>query len=127
MCIASHRTGCNVVFASFTISRKETMPLTIKREIFDRVKTAITESGRINMISWAEIHGAVIAESVDEIRRLSLLDDCRTTACVGGLICYLATWGEISRAAEIYSLSGNDGQGRCILEAVFLIEVCADN
>jgi len=126
MCIAPHRPGCKVVFAGFTISRKEPMPLTIKREIFDRVKTAITESGRINMISWAEIHGAVIAESVDEIRRLSLLDDCRTTACVGGLICYLATLEEITRAAEIYALSGNEVQEPSILGAALLLEGAED-
>jgi len=102
------------------------MPLTIKREIFDRVKTAITESGRINMISWAEIHGALIAESVDEIRRLSLLDDCRTTACVGGLICYLATLEEITRAAEIYALSVNEVQEPSILGAALLLEGAED-
>jgi hypothetical protein len=32
-----------------------------------------------------------MAESVDEIRGLPLLSDCRAPFCIGGLICYLAT------------------------------------
>jgi hypothetical protein len=31
------------------------MSLTINREIFDRVKAVIAETGRINMHSWAEV------------------------------------------------------------------------
>jgi len=58
------------------------MSLTINREKFDRVKAIIAETGRINMLSWAEVQGPVMAESVDEIRGLSLLDDCRTTSCI---------------------------------------------
>jgi hypothetical protein len=80
------------------------MSLTINREIFDRVKTVIAETGRINMFSWADVRGSAMVDSVDEIRGMSLLDDCRTTACIGGLICYLATSQEIARAAEIYDL-----------------------
>src|SRR5215510_9871531 len=83
---------------------------TINRKIFDRVKTAILETGRINMLSWAEIRDSTMLESVDEIRELSLLDDCRTTACIGGLICNLATSEEIARAAKIYDLSDNEAQ-----------------
>jgi len=97
------------------------MPLTINQEIFDRVKTAITERGRINMISWAEAHGSVMAESVDEIRGLSLLDNCQVTACVGGLTCYLATPEEIARAAGIYDLSDNEVQEPSLLGAALLI------
>lgn len=97
------------------------MPLTINREIFDRVKTAIIERGRINMFTWAEVHGSVMTESVDEIRGLSLLDDCQTTACIGGLICFLATSEEIVRAAEIYDLSSNEAQEPSILSAALLL------
>jgi len=52
------------------------MSLTINREIFDRVKAFIAQAGRINMLSWAEIRKSLLVESVDEIRELSLLDDC---------------------------------------------------
>ncbi len=91
------------------------MSFTINREIFDRVKTAIAETGRINMLSWAEVQDSAMAESVDEIRGLSLPDNCRTTSCIGGLICYLATSEEITRAAEIYELSDNEVQEPSIL------------
>ncbi len=67
------------------------MSLSIIRRIFDRVKTAIAEAGRINMLSWAESRDSVTAESVSEIRGLPLMGDCRTTACIGGLVCHLAT------------------------------------
>src|SRR5215813_5608855 len=97
------------------------MSFTINREIFDRVKAIIAEAGRINMLSWAEVQGPVMAESVDEIRGLSLLDDCRTTACIGGLICYLATSEEIVRAAEIYDLSTNEVQEPSLLGAALLL------
>ncbi len=43
------------------------------------------------MIFWAEVHGSVMTESVDEIRGLSLLDNCQIRACIGGLTCYLAS------------------------------------
>src|SRR5215470_5517036 len=102
------------------------MPLTINQEIFDRVKTAITERGHINMISWAEVHGDVIAESVDEILVLSLLDDCRTTFCIGDLICYLATSEQIARAAAIYDLSGDEVQEPSILSAALLLDGAED-
>jgi len=100
--------------------------LTINREIFDRVKTAIAETGRINMLSWAEVQDSAMAESVDEIRRLSLLDDCRTTSCIGGLICYLATSEEITRAAEIYELSEDEVQEPSILSAALLLDGAED-
>jgi len=102
------------------------MPLTINQEIFDRVKTAFTERGRINMISWAEAHGSVMAESVDEIRGLSLLDNCQVTACIGGLTCHLATSEEIARAVEIYDLSDNEVQEPSILSAALLLNGAED-
>jgi hypothetical protein len=102
------------------------MPLTINREIFDRVKTSIAETGRINMLSWAEVQEFAMAESVDEIRGLSLLDDCRTTSCIGGLICYLATSEDITRAAEIYELSDNEVQEPSILSAALLLDGAED-
>lgn len=102
------------------------MPLTVNREIFDRVKATIAETGRINMLSWAEVRDSAMAESVDEIRRLSLLDDCRTTSCIGGLICYLATSEEITRAAEIYELSDNEVQEPSILSAALLLDGAED-
>jgi hypothetical protein len=102
------------------------MSLTVNREIFDRVKATIAETGRINMLSWAEVQGSAMAESVDEIRGLSLLDHCRATACIGGLICYLATSEEIARAAEIYDLSDNDAQEPSLLGAALLIDGAED-
>ena len=102
------------------------MTLRINREIFDRVKVIIAETGRINMLSWAEVQGPVMAESVDEIRGLSLLDDCRTTSCIGGLICYLATSEEIARAAKIYDLSDNEVQEPSILGAALLLDSAED-
>jgi hypothetical protein len=67
-----------------------------------------------------------MAESVDEIRGLSLLDDCRTTSCIGGLICYLATSEEIARAAKIYDLSDNEVQEPSILGAALLLDSAED-
>src|SRR5262249_62383418 len=72
-------------------------------------------------LSWAESRDSVTAESVDEIRELPLLDDCRTTACIGGLICYLATPEEIARAAGIYDLSDNEVQEPSLLGSALLI------
>ena len=102
------------------------MSLSINRKIFDRVKTAIVEVGHINMLSWAEVRDSAMAESVDEIRGLSLLDDCRTTSCIGGLICHLATSEEIARAAEIYELSDNEVQEPSILSAALLLNGAED-
>ncbi len=102
------------------------MSLSINRKILDRVKTAIAETGRINMLSWAESQDSVTAESVDEIRELSLLVDCRTTACVGGLVCHLATSQEIARAAEIYDLSDHEVQEPSLLGAALLLDGAED-
>jgi hypothetical protein len=102
------------------------MSRTINREIFERVKAAIAETGRLNMLSWAEVRGSAVAESVDEIRGLSLLDDCRTTSCIGGLICYLATSEEIARVAEMYDLSSNEVQEPSLLGAALLLNGAED-
>src|SRR5215475_4304830 len=102
------------------------MSLSINRKIFDRVKTAIAETGRINMLSWAEIRDSTTAESVDEIRELSLLDDCRTTACIGGLVCHLATSQEIASASETYDLSNNEVQEPSLLGAALLLDGAED-
>src|SRR5262249_38484825 len=105
--------------------RKHMSP-SINRKIFDRVKTAITEEGRINMLSWAEVQDSTTAESVDEIRELPLLGDCRTTACIGGLVCHLATLQEIARAAEIYGLSADEVQEPSLLSAALLLDGAED-
>ena len=84
------------------------MSLSINRKIFDRVKIAIEEAGRINMLSWAEGRDTTPIESVNEIRELPLPGDCRVTVCIGGLVCYLATSQEINSAAEIYNLSDEE-------------------
>ncbi len=97
------------------------MPLLINREIFDRVKAVIAQAKRMNMLYWAENQLGKSAESVDEIRGLPLMEDCQTTACVGGLVCYLATTEEISRAAGIYDLSDNEVQEPSLLGAALLI------
>jgi hypothetical protein len=102
------------------------MSLTINREIFDQVKAVIAETGRINMLSWAEVRGSLVAESVDEIRELSTPGDCRTTFCIGGLICYLATSEQIARAASIYELSGNEVQEPSILSMALLLDGAED-
>ncbi len=102
------------------------MSLSINRKIFYRVKTAIAEAGRINMLSWAEVGESVTAESVDEIRGLPLLGDCRTTACIGGLVCHLATSQEIARAAEFYDLSDHEVQEPSLLGAALLLDGAED-
>ncbi|MCG3146049.1 MAG: hypothetical protein HONDAALG_03854 [Gammaproteobacteria bacterium] len=102
------------------------MSLTINREIFERVKAVIAQTGRINMLSWAKSQASRTPESVDEIRGLLLLDDCRMTACIGGLICHLATSEEIARAAEIYGLSDNEVQEPSILSVALLLDGAED-
>ena len=102
------------------------MSLSINRKIFDRVKTAITGEGRINMLSWAESRDSVTAESVGEIRELPLLGDCQTTACIGGLVCHLATSLEIVRAAEIYDLSAEEVREPSLLSAALLLDGAED-
>jgi hypothetical protein len=97
------------------------MSLLINREIFDRVKAVIAQAIRMNMLYWAENQYGKPAESVGEIRGLPLTEDCRTTACVGGLVCYLATPEEIARAAGIYDLSDNEIQEPSLLGAALLI------
>ena len=67
-----------------------------------------------------------MAESVDEIRGLSLLDDCRPTSCIGGLLCYFATSEEITRAAEIYDLSDDEVQEPSILSPALLLDGAED-
>src|SRR5215831_8836245 len=110
----------------FSFQRRKYMSLSINRKIFDRVKTAITGEGRINMLSWAESRDSLTAESVDEIRELPLLGDCRTTACVGGFVCHLATSLEIVRAAEIYDLSAEEVQEPSLLGAALLLDGAED-
>jgi len=102
------------------------MSLSINRKIFDRVKTAIAETGRIDMLSWADSRRSVAAESVDEIRELPLMGDCRTTACIGGLTCYLATSEEIARAAGTYDLSDHEVQEPSLLGAALLLDGAED-
>ena len=102
------------------------MSLSINRKIFDRVKTAIVEAGHINMLSWAESRESLTAESVDEIRELLLLGDCKTMACVGGLVCHLATSLEIVLAAEIYDLSAEEVQEPSLLSAALLLDGAED-
>jgi hypothetical protein len=102
------------------------MSLTINGEIFDRVKAVIAETGRINMLSWAEAPGSVMSESVNEIRGLSPPGDCQTTFCIGGLICYLATSEQIARAVAIYDLSGDEIQEPSILSAALLLDGAED-
>jgi hypothetical protein len=99
---------------------------TINREIFDRIRTFIVERGRINMLYWAELQDSVVVESVKEIRGLPLPEDCRTTACIGGLTCYLATEEEMMRAAAIYDLSENEAQEPSLLAAALLIDGAED-
>jgi hypothetical protein len=97
------------------------MPLLINREIFDRVKAVIAQAKLMNMLFWAEDQYGKPAESVVEIRELPLVEDCQTTACVGGLVCYLATPEEITRAAGIYDLSDNEIQEPSLLGAALLV------
>src|SRR5215510_13201093 len=99
-----------MISLSVLLEGKESMLLTINREILGRVKALIAQTGlvNINMLCWAEVRGSTTADSVDEIRKLSLLSDCQTAACVGGLVCYIATPVEIIYAAGIYNLSDNE-------------------
>jgi len=110
----------------FSFQGKKYMSLSINRNIFNRVKTAIAETGRINMLSWAESQDSVTAELVDEIRELPLLGDCRTTACIGGLVCHLATSKDIARAAETYDLSDDEVHEPFTLSAALLLNGAED-
>ena len=102
------------------------MPISINRRIFNRVKTAIAESGHVNMLSWAEGRDSTPVESVNKIRELPLLGDCQTTACIGGLVCHLATSQEIARAAEIYDLSDHEVQEPSLIGATLLLDGAED-
>ncbi|MCI0387317.1 MAG: hypothetical protein MOB07_00890 [Acidobacteria bacterium] len=102
------------------------MSLMINREIFERVKAVIAQTGRINMVCWAENQDGTALESVDEIRELPLLDDCQMMACIGGLVCYLATPDEITRASGIYDLSDNEVQEPSLLGAALLLDDAED-
>lgn len=102
------------------------MSLSINRKIFDRVKTAIAQAGHINMLSWAEGPDSTPVDSVNGIRELPLLGDCQTTACIGGLVCHLATSQEIARAAEIYGLSDDDLHDPFTLSAALLLNGAKD-
>jgi len=110
----------------FSFQGRKYMSFSINRKIFDRVKTAISEVGRINMLFWAEVRDSTAAESVDEIRKLPLLDDCQTTACIGGLVCHLATSEEVARAAEIYDLSDDEVHEPFTLSAALLLNGAED-
>jgi hypothetical protein len=55
-----------------------------------------------------------------------LRGDCRTTACIGGLVCYLATSQEIASVAEIYGLSDEDLHEPFTLSAALLIDGAED-
>jgi hypothetical protein len=50
----------------------------------------------------------------------------RTTACIGGLVCHLATSQEIARAAEIYGLSDGDLHEPYTLSAALLFNGAED-
>jgi len=117
-----------MISPSVLLEGKESMSLTINREILGRVKAVIAQTGRvkINMLCWAEVRGSVTVESVDEILELPLLGDCRTTACIGGLVCHLATSQEIARAAEIYGLSDDDFHDPFTLSAALLLNGAED-
>jgi hypothetical protein len=52
------------------------------------------------MLSWVEGQDSAPDESVNKIRELPLLGDCRTTAGIGGLICYLATSQKIASRTD---------------------------
>ena len=85
------------------------MSLSINRKIFDRVKAAIAETGRINMLSWAESRESMTAESVAEIRELPLLGDCQTTACI---VCFRQPG--LKKAKKAHPLSPPSGAPRRI-------------
>jgi hypothetical protein len=110
----------------FSFQRRKYMSLSINRKIFDRVKTAIAQAGHINMLSWAEGRDSTPVDSVNGIRELPLLGDCQTTACIGGLVCHLATSQEIARAAEIYGLSDDDLHDPFTLSAALLLNGAED-
>jgi hypothetical protein len=111
---------------SFQRGKYMSLSIKINRGIFDRVKTAIEEAGHVNMLSWAEGRDSTPVESVNEIRELPLLGDCRTTACIGGMVCHLATSEEIARAAEIYGLSDEDLHEPYTLSAALLLNGAED-
>jgi hypothetical protein len=81
------------------------MPLRINRRLFDRIKSAIAETMRVDMLYWAKVEGLEAVTSVSEIRALPLPSDCWAVACIGGWACFLATDEEIASAIEAYGLS----------------------
>src|SRR5262249_28555379 len=69
---------------------------------------------------------SMLRESFDNIPQPPLLGDCQTTACIGGLVCHLATSQEIARAAEIYGLSDDDLHDPFTLSAALLLNGAED-
>ena len=97
------------------------MGLTINQDLFEGVKRAIAETGRIDMQCWAGIAGDTVS-SVDEISRLSLSDDCGTTACIGGWACYLAGEDAIAGVVRRHGLHPYDAQEPAAIAATLLLD-----
>jgi len=102
------------------------MPLRVNRKLFDRVKTAIAETRRIDTRSWAKVEGCEAITSVSKIRTLPLSSDCGTFACIGGWTCFLATEEEIEIAITEYSLSDLDADEPFTLAAALLLSGAGD-
>ena len=98
------------------------MTLRVNREIFDRVKAAILQTGRVDIYWWAMVEGGREVKPVHKITSLRLLEDCRTVACVGGWTCAVATEEEIARAVRIYALSDLETNEPFTLAAVLLLD-----
>ena len=81
------------------------MNLTVNHELVNRIKNALTRPVCINMRRWAEDDYDAV-DFVTEIRKLRLFENCGTTACIGGLACYLATDDEIAGVVGKYDLDG---------------------
>lgn len=102
------------------------MSLTINRKIFDQVATVIAGSGRAKILYWAQTEYSTTAESIDDIRRLPLLTNCRITIYIDGLAFYLAVPAEIVRATKIYDLPENEVQEPSLLGTTLLLDSAED-
>ena len=96
------------------------MKLTVNHELVNRIRNALARPVCINMQRWAEEDHDVV-DLVTEIRKLRLFKDCGTTACLGGLACYLATDNEIAGVVEQYDLYGVQADEPEIIAAGLLL------
>jgi len=78
------------------------------------------------MSYWGRTPDYKAIYTLDDVKGLPLLEDCRTTACIGGWTCHLATEDEITGAVSSYNLSDDDLNEPAILSAALLVRGAGD-